>query len=113
MAAFKSSLDAINEITEQAATFRSHVDGAQIRLTPEHSIEIQESLGSDVVMVLDHVIALPAERGKVEEAMARSVRWARRCLEAATRVPIRPILRSYKVVWMWISACNVRASCQR
>lgn len=79
------SLDAINEITEEAATFRSHVDGAKIRLTPEHSIEIQESLGSDVAMVLDHVVALPAERDKVEEAMARSVRWARRCLDAATR----------------------------
>ncbi len=79
------SLDAINEITEEAATFRSHVDGAKIRLTPEHSIEIQESLGSDVAMVLDHVVALPAEREKVEEAMARSVRWAKRCLQAATR----------------------------
>lgn len=79
------SLDAINEITEEAATFRSHVDGAKVRLTPEHSIEIQESLGSDVAMVLDHVVALPAEPGKVEEAMARSIRWARRCLDAATR----------------------------
>jgi len=79
------SLDAINEITEEAAPFRSHVDGAKIRLTPEHSIEIQESLGSDVAMVLDHVVALPAEPGIVEEAMARSIRWARRCLNAATR----------------------------
>ena len=79
------SLDAINKVTEQAATFRSHVDGAKITLTPEHSIEIQEALGSDVAMVLDHVVALPADRDKVEEAMARSIRWARRCLNAATR----------------------------
>jgi queuine tRNA-ribosyltransferase len=79
------SLKAINKITEQEATFRSHVDGAIIRLTPEHSIEIQESLGSDVAMVLDHVIALPADRDVVEDAMARSVRWAKRCLEAASR----------------------------
>ncbi len=79
------SLKAINQITEQAATFRSHVDGAIIRLTPEHSIEIQEALGSDVAMVLDHVIALPATRDQVEDAMARSVRWAARCLEAAQR----------------------------
>ncbi len=56
------SLKAINQITEQEATFRSHIDGAIIRLTPEHSIEIQEALGSDVAMVLDHVIALPASR---------------------------------------------------
>jgi queuine tRNA-ribosyltransferase len=79
------SLDAINQVSEDAATFRSHVDGKQIRLTPEHSIEIQEALGSDVAMVLDHVVALPADRDKVEDAMARSIRWARRCLDAATR----------------------------
>jgi queuine tRNA-ribosyltransferase len=79
------SLKAINKITEQEATFRSHVDGAIIRLTPEHSIEIQESLGSDVAMVLDHVIALPADRDQVADAMERSIRWAKRCLEAASR----------------------------
>ena len=79
------SLDAINEVTEEAATFRSHIDGSIIKLTPEHSIEIQESLGSDVAMVLDHVVALPADLDQVEMAMARSIRWAKRCLEAASR----------------------------
>jgi queuine tRNA-ribosyltransferase len=79
------SLKAINQISEQEATFRSHIDGAIIRLTPEHSIEIQEALGSDVAMVLDHVIGLPASRDEIEDAMARSIRWAKRCLEAATR----------------------------
>ena len=79
------SLDALNKVTEHSATFRSHVDGAIIELTPEHSIEIQESLGSDVAMVLDHVVALPAEKDVVQDAMERSIRWAARCLEAATR----------------------------
>ena len=79
------SLKAINQITEQEATFRSHIDGTIIRLTPEHSIEIQEALGSDVAMVLDHVIALPASHDEVEDAMARSIRWAKRCLEASNR----------------------------
>ncbi len=79
------SLKSINEVSEQEATFRSHIDGAIVRLTPEHSIEIQEALGSDVAMVLDHVVALPASPGQVEDAMARSIRWARRCLEAASR----------------------------
>lgn len=79
------SLQAINEVSEEAATFRSHIDGAIIRLTPEHSIEIQEALGSDVAMVLDHVVALPASADQVEDAMARSIRWAKRCLEAARR----------------------------
>ncbi len=79
------SLEAINKVTEHAATFRSHVDGAIIELTPEHAIEIQEALGSDVAMVLDHVIALPAETAAVIDATERSVRWARRCLQAASR----------------------------
>ncbi len=79
------SLDNLNEISEEAATFRSHLDGSIIQLTPEHSIEIQEALGSDVAMVLDHVVALPAEKGVVQDAMERSIRWAKRCLEAAQR----------------------------
>ena len=79
------SLKSINQVSEREATFRSHIDGAIVRLTPEHSIEIQEALGSDVAMVLDHVVALPASPAQVEEAMARSIRWARRCLEAASR----------------------------
>ena len=79
------SLDAINKVTEHQVTFRSHIDGAMVELTPEFSIEIQEALGSDVAMVLDHVIALPADRSAVLDAMERSVRWAKRCLEAASR----------------------------
>ena len=79
------SLDAITKVDEQAATFRSHIDGAIVRLTPEHSIEIQEALGSDVAMVLDHVIALPATHQEVLAAMERTIRWAKRCLDAATR----------------------------
>ncbi|WP_283430642.1 tRNA guanosine(34) transglycosylase Tgt [Neorhodopirellula lusitana] len=78
------SLGALNSVTEQAATFRSHIDGEKVVLTPEHSIEIQEALGSDVAMVLDHVIALPASKPEVEDALARSIRWAARCREAST-----------------------------
>lgn len=79
------SLGSINVVTEHAATFRSHIDGRIVELTPEYSIEIQQALGSDVAMVLDHVISLPADRSIVEDATARSVRWAKRSLEAATR----------------------------
>lgn len=79
------SLKNINKISENGVVFRSHVDGALIDLTPEHSIEIQEALGSDVAMVFDHVIALPAPDDAVVDAMERSIRWARRCLNASTR----------------------------
>lgn len=73
------------KITEQGATFQSHIDGAKLSLTPEESIAIQEQLGADVAMQLDHVIALPAERDAIAEAMQRSVRWAARCKQAASR----------------------------
>ncbi len=70
-------------ITEQGVAFRSHIDGAKLELTPEESIRIQEQLGSDIAMVLDHVVALPSAEGLVKEAMERSTRWAERCLVAA------------------------------
>lgn len=79
------SLSGLRKVDEHAATFRSHIDGRKIVLTPEHAIEIQEALGSDVAMVLDHVIALPATHQQVVDATERSVRWARRCLDAARR----------------------------
>ncbi|MEM8733546.1 MAG: tRNA guanosine(34) transglycosylase Tgt [Planctomycetota bacterium] len=79
------SLSKINKVTEQSAVFQSHIDGSQLELTPEESIRIQERLGSDIAMVLDHVVALPSERSLVEEAMERSTRWAERCLVAAKR----------------------------
>ncbi len=71
-------------ITEHSAKFRSHIDGSLFDLTPEESIRIQERLGSDIAMVLDHVVGLPCEPSLVELAMQRSTRWAARCLESAT-----------------------------
>lgn len=73
------------EITERGAKFSSHVDGAAIDLTPERAVEIQEQLGSDIAMVLDHVVALPNEPTIVADAMRRSTRWAERCKASARR----------------------------
>jgi queuine tRNA-ribosyltransferase len=73
------------EIDEHGAVFRSHIDGARVELTPERAVAIQEDLGSDVAMVLDHVVALPNERDVVADAMRRSIRWAERCRAAANR----------------------------
>lgn len=73
------------KITEKGADFRSHIDGRMLHLTPEETIRVQEELGSDVAMVLDHVVALPSPREKIWEAHLRSIRWAERCLNASTR----------------------------
>ncbi|MFM9067188.1 MAG: tRNA guanosine(34) transglycosylase Tgt [Planctomycetota bacterium] len=73
------------KITEQGASFRSHIDGREVRLTPERSMAIQEHLGSDIAMVLDHVVSLPADVATVRDACQRSIRWAARCQAAARR----------------------------
>jgi len=73
------------QVTEPQAVFRSHIDGREIALSPERAVAIQEALGSDVVMVLDHVVGLPNEREVVRDAAERTVRWARRCQTAASR----------------------------
>lgn len=70
---------------ENGVKFRSHIDGALVEISPERSIAIQEQLGSDVMMVFDHVVALPNEREVVADAMRRSLRWAERCRAVATR----------------------------
>jgi queuine tRNA-ribosyltransferase len=79
------SLAARAKITEQGVSFRSHIDGSRMELSPERSIEIQEHLGSDFVMQFDHVVALPNQPNVIEDAMWRSIRWAERCLKASRR----------------------------
>jgi queuine tRNA-ribosyltransferase len=73
------------KVTEDGAFFRSHVDGRAVEFTPENSMRIQQAIGADVAMQMDHVVALPAERTVVAEAMRRSLRWAARCREAHRR----------------------------
>ncbi len=67
------------KVTEEGANFRSHIDGSAIALTPERATAIQEKLGADIAMQLDHVVPLPSDRGVVADAMRRSLRWAERC----------------------------------
>jgi queuine tRNA-ribosyltransferase len=72
-------------IEEQGATYQSHIDGATVHISPEQAVDIQQKLGSDIAMVLDHVIGLPAASELIVDAMQRSVRWADRCKAHATR----------------------------
>ena len=76
------SLSALRKLDEKGVTFRSHIDGAMVSLTPERAIEIQNLLGSDIVMQLDECLKLPATRDEIERAMRLSLRWAERCKRA-------------------------------
>ena len=65
-------------ISEEGADFQSHLDGSRHLLTPERAADIQARLGSDITMVLDECLALPATREEAAASMARSARWAAR-----------------------------------
>jgi queuine tRNA-ribosyltransferase len=79
------SLAARAKITEAGASFRSHLDGSLLELTPERAIAIQENLGADVAMGLDVCPALPSTKETIASAVDRTVRWASRCKDAHTR----------------------------
>jgi queuine tRNA-ribosyltransferase len=76
------SLAPLRKVSEAGVTFRSHLDGAMVELTPERAIEVQILLGSDIAMQLDECVKLPAERSEIERAMNLSLRWAERCKRA-------------------------------
>lgn len=73
------SLQDLAKITEDGASFRSHIDGAQLFLSPEDAIEVQEALGSDIMMCLDTCIPYPANRKETIDSTNLTTRWARRC----------------------------------
>lgn len=75
------SLGAMRKITEEGVAFRSHIDGSKHMITPEKSIEIQHSLGSDIMMAFDECAPYPADREYVKNSMERTTRWLKRCKE--------------------------------
>jgi queuine tRNA-ribosyltransferase len=81
------SLSELRKLSENAVTFRSHIDGAKIELSPERSIEVQRLLGSDIAMQMDECVRLPAERDDIERAMRLSLRWAERSKRAFENAP--------------------------
>jgi queuine tRNA-ribosyltransferase len=76
------SLSPFCRITDDGVTFRSHIDGSEHFMTPEMAVKYQESLGADVMMVLDECSAFGDSRDRVRKAMERTHRWAERCLKA-------------------------------
>lgn len=72
------SLAGLRQMTEEGVTFKSHIDGAKISLSPERSMEIQRLLGSDIVMAFDECTPFPATLDQAEKSMALSMRWAKR-----------------------------------
>jgi queuine tRNA-ribosyltransferase len=76
------SLSELRKLDERGVTFRSHLDGAMVELTPERAIEIQALLGADISMQLDECLKLPASREEISRAMRLSLHWAERSKRA-------------------------------
>ena len=76
------SLGDMRKITEEGVTFQSPIDGSKVFMGPETSIEVQRSLGSDIVMIFDECTPYPATRDEARRSMELSLRWARRSKDA-------------------------------
>jgi queuine tRNA-ribosyltransferase len=72
------SLKSLRKITEEGVRFRSPIDGSDVRLNPEDSMEVQLKLRSDIAMALDDCTPYPATEAQARESMERSMRWAAR-----------------------------------
>ena len=73
------SLSALNKVTEEGVMFRSSLDGSRHFFTPEKAVDIQRSIGSDIIMCLDECTEYPASLDRAAASMALTERWARRC----------------------------------
>ncbi len=79
------SLGDINKITDECVTFKSHVDGSMVQLTPQRSIRVQNALGADIIMAFDECPAAAAPPEYQQAAVARTLKWAEQCLSAHQR----------------------------
>ncbi|MDU5470941.1 MAG: tRNA guanosine(34) transglycosylase Tgt [Peptoniphilus harei] len=73
------SLSDNRKITEEGVHFRSHIDGSKMFISPEKSIDIQNILGSDIIMAFDECAPYPASHEYIDHSMRRTLRWAQRC----------------------------------
>jgi queuine tRNA-ribosyltransferase len=83
------SLSELRKIEERCVTFRSHLDGAMVELSPERAVEIQTLLGSDIAMQLDECIKLPAPRARPRSRTAAAPVTAMRCSVSCRAATIR------------------------
>jgi queuine tRNA-ribosyltransferase len=79
------SLATNRKLDDTAVTFRSHIDGTLLELTPERAVKIQENLGADIAMCLDECPPGGASAEQQREAVRRTIHWAQRCKAAHRR----------------------------
>jgi queuine tRNA-ribosyltransferase len=75
------SLNELRKVTEEGVSFRSHLDGASLFLSPESATEAQIALGADIIMAFDECTEFPADERRVRDSMEMTLRWAARSKE--------------------------------
>ncbi len=75
------SLSGLSRKSEEGVEFRSHIDGKKYFLSPEYSIKIQKTLGSDIIMCFDDCASFQSKKNDVANSMKRSLEWALRSKE--------------------------------
>lgn len=87
------------KVTDEGVEFSSHVDGSKHFFTPEKSIEIQQTIGADIIMSFDECVADDAGRTYAEAAVARTHAWATRCVKAWEQADRKSVYGSYQALF--------------
>ena len=95
------SLSEFRDISEEGVTFKSHLDGSKHFISPEMAIEIQNSLGADIIMSFDECTPYPADYTYAKNSLERTTRWAKRCKDVHKDIGIQALFgivqgRTYK-----------------
>jgi queuine tRNA-ribosyltransferase len=93
-------------VDEDGVTFTSHLDGSQHRFTPEFSMRIQHQLGADVIFAFDECTTLMNTRDYQERSVARTQRWAARCLTEHQRLTVEHAARLYQALFAVIQGAQ-------
>lgn len=80
------SLGKMRKISEEGVRFRSYIDGSKHFMTPESSVQVQNALGSDIVMAFDECAPYPADEKYIKNSYKRTSRWLKRCKDELERI---------------------------
>jgi queuine tRNA-ribosyltransferase len=83
------SLSGNNKITEEGVKFKSHIDGSSHFFSPESSMDIQRSIGADIIMAFDECTPYPCEYQYAKKSMQMTHRWLQRCLAHLEKSPVK------------------------
>ncbi len=104
------------KIKEEGVKFKSHIDGSYHFFTPENVMEIQRSIGADIIMAFDECTPYPCEYNYAKRSMHMTHRWLKRCINHLEETPlnmdyIKPFFRLFKEVLIKIYEAICRIYC--